>query len=513
VLPNRKGELCGARRVCKCAWLLSCLAATLGGCTGDRVLGDYPPSTCDLLPFDPRAPSAPFKVTSFWDNDPKEKEALQAFTSKVSDPYTPVSEGYGDRVATQQGILRDLFDGHELPDVFQVNGGSDVLRWAQQPNPEDRQVCSLDSLRRRYGYADRYFERALAPLMCHGSLYGLPVGVHRVNVLFYNTKLLQELQALARSKGHVLGTPEELESTEQLVELLNEVEDLEPRTQEGKEIVPLALGTSKDWPLTIVAFENVLLSLADEHFDPYTTLWTGGLTLDDGTAARSLEGRLDRMLSLLRSLNAVSNRDEPLDWQQALLNVGKGEALMTVTGDWGYAQLEDWMLPDVKTLAFPGTDGKFVYTPDSFAVPREFSKDGSAARHFLRDIVEDKTNLIAFSNRKYSIPPRTDLEPGELAQFTDQVRKTYDEFRSCNDRTSDCQPVLAVSGLAPPPGADPCFDDMEALLSIAVRGRAVKAREASRCDKGLPNGEREAAGLLVELLKNVAQRPFAEACR
>jgi glucose/mannose transport system substrate-binding protein len=466
-----------------------------------------------LAPFDPHAPPAPFKVTSFWDNDRKEKEALQAFTSKVSDPYTPVSEGYGDRVATQQGILRDLFDGHELPDVFQVNGGSDVLRWAQQPHADDREVCSLDSLERSYGYHQRYFDRALGPLQCHGSLYGLPVGVHRVNVLFYNTKLLQELQGVARSKGKVLGAPEDLESTEQLVQLLNDVKELDARTEEGKAIVPLALGTSKDWPLTIVAFENVLLSLADEHFDPYTTLWTGRLTADDDASAKSLEEGLNRMLSLLRSLNDLSNGDETLDWQQALVQVGTGEALMTITGDWGYAQLEDWMLPDVETIAFPGTRGKFAYTPDSFAVPREFSKDGSAARHFLHDIVEDKANLIAFSNRKFSIPPRTDLEPTELAQFVGHVQKTYEEFRSCNDNTSDCQLVLAVSGLAPPPGADPCFDDMEALLSVAVRGRAVKARDASRCEKGLPSGARQAGAQLIELLKQVAQRPFAEACR
>jgi hypothetical protein len=222
------------------------------------------------------------------------------------------------------------------------------------------------------------------------------------------------------------------------------------------------------------------------------------------------------MLERLRQLRAQSNAATRLDWQAALRQVGAGEALMSVMGDWGWAQLDDEMQANVATLTFPGTAGSFVYTPDSFAVPRELGKSGFPARSFLHDVVEDKLALIEFSNAKHSIPPRTDLGEGDIAQLSSaSLRDTYRQFESCSRGDGDCQLLLAVSGLAPPPGADPCFDEMDAILALATAEPGTRAvePEARVCSAPFPRTSEEAEPRLLDLLLGVARQRFAAACR
>jgi hypothetical protein len=265
--------------------------------------------------------------------------------------------------------------------------------------------------------------------------------------------------------------------------------------------------------LTILAFENVLLSL---DRSAYEQLWLGGLEQADAAADSALRKRLRDMLALLRQLQALSNASARSSWQTALRKVGSGEALLTVMGDWGWAQLGTDAESAVATVPFPGTAKTFVYTPDSFAVPRELGKSGFPARSFLHDVVEDKAALIDFSNAKHSIPPRRDLTPDEVARLESaSLRDTYAEFQRCEGGVDSCELLLAVSGLAPPPGADGCFDEMDALLALAVvgDGAAVAPPEPRACNTPFPQTSQEAEQRLLDLLLEVAHRRFAADCR
>jgi hypothetical protein len=235
----------------------------------------------------------------------------------------------------------------------------------------------------------------------------------------------------------------------------------------------------------------------------------------DQTRSDDLRASLAAMLQVLRALYGYSDVSAPVSWQDALRQVGEGEALLTIMGDWGFAQLDDEPAARVEAVTFPGTAGKFVYTPDSFAVPRELKKNGFPARAFLHDVVADPRALIDFANAKHAIPPRNDLEDDDIASLSESLRSTYQQFASCGGADSSCKLLLAVSGLAPPPGTDPCFDEMDALLAFAVTGDAPRedGSVTRQCPQDFPGTSREAEARLIELLLDVATRRFAPACR
>ncbi len=481
-------------------------------CSGERVLGDYPPSSCDLAAPPQDVSDAPLSIATFWAGDTREREAFQTLYDRIDqERYAPAQETMTSRVEAQRRITA-AFDLQRLPDVFQVNGGNDVLRWVEGHDAESTDVCALDRLRDTYRWQRDYFESALAPLNCQGNLYGLPVGIHHLNVLFYNRAVFAELRAQAREQGVELPEPAELRDASELVDDPRQIAALSPRIAGGEPLVPLAIGAQSEWPLTIVASENVLLSLGD---DAYETLWQGGLIGDDGTRRARLDQNLRRMIALLRELSGLSNLEQRVGWQAALKQVEAGEALMTVTGDWGWAQMSDAAPESVASVDFPGTRGVFVYTPDSFAVPRELGKNGFPARYFLHDIVESKDAVIEFSALKHSIPARSDLTDDDVNRLpTASLRETYRTFRRC-DENRECKLLLAVSGLGPPPGTDPCFDEIDAILTLAVSDRPPpdETLAARRCTAPFPPDREAAAERLVELLLSVGGRRFAADCQ
>jgi ABC-type glycerol-3-phosphate transport system substrate-binding protein len=485
-----------------------CLVA----CSSDKLIGDYPDSSCDLAEPATDTQSSLISVATFWTADDREYAALKRLLDSVDrDRYVVETQQMRTRVDAQRHI-NDAFENAQLPDVFQVNGGSDVLRWVRDRPADATDVCALDRLRDSYGWQGSYFEAALRPLTCHQHLYGLPVGIHNLNVLFYNRELFARLQEVAKARGLKLIEPAQLGSVAAFVEELALVNELGVDGDGGEPVVPLAVGAQSDWPLTIIAFENVLLGLGN---DAYTTLWMGGLEGDTGAGRRALETSLQDMVSVLRQLRSYSNAEARVSWQDALRQVGSGDALFTITGDWGWAQLDEGAEGRVATVTFPGTAGTFVYTPDSFAVPRELGKTGFAAHSFLHDVVEDEATLLAFSNTKHSIPPRVQLSPTQLDELKPSVRETYERFQGCAADTSGCQLLLAVSGLGPPPGTNPCFDDIDALLTLAVTGVSPSAEqlETRLCTEPFPKGESAATARMIELLLSIGNQGFATDCR
>ena len=97
---------------------------------------------------------------------------------------------------------------------------------------------------------------------------------------------------------------------------------------------------------------------------------------------------------------------------------------------------------------------------------------------------------------------------------SENLRSTYRQFANCNDSTS-CKLLLAVSGLAPPPGTDPCFDEMHSLLTFAVTGQDPSAGStvARHCQESFPATGAQAEARLLDLLLQIAGRRFAPGCR
>lgn len=506
------------------------LGATLalGGCSGVEVLGDRPPSSCDFADYDLQATGRQqrIEIATFWATE-AESAAFRVLARAVnSKAYVISTTDRRDR-DHQQSSLKDWLvqDSDPLPDAFQVNGGSDVLQWVDAESPEEAQVCPLTELDERYGFSDLFFPAALDTVTCKGTLYGLPVGVHRLNLLFYNRTLFDRLKEEAKAQKLSLKRPEELADVDELRAQLETIASLESKTPSGDLIVPLLLDTADTWPLAVFTYENLLVARSSEA---YRTLWQGG---GGGDRAPALRSALERMVDDLRGLAAYSNYVEPyravaelttggaVRWQDALRRVGAGEALYTVMGDWGWAHLAE-ARDAVEAIPFPGTQRAFVYTPDSFAVPRRTGSDGSGAHLWLREVVANVSTQIAFARAKHSIPAFTELSEEQLdALDNPRLAETHRAFSRCHEDDSDCELLLAVSGLGPSPAADGCFDEVGWLLARTLgsisqpEAAAEEAGELRACARPLPRNPRAAGEELIERLMIVSRTYFAEACR
>lgn len=494
------------------------LGSVAGGCGGTEVLGRERQNTCQLADYETAPEGEPpeeVKVTTFW-IDSNEAAALDVLEKRARFLGPAFSRtARVDRAEQQQSLKDWLTSGSErLPDSYQVNGGSDVLQWVFDKAGEQSELCPLNRVAERYGMFDRYFEAALAPVSCHGQLFAVPIGIHRVNVLMYSRAALTLLQETAVSQDVELPSIESLESAEDFVAYLELAQSLGAETAEGVPVVPLSVGHSGSWPLTILAFDNML---AGSPGGEYEATWMGR---PNGETDDELRPGLERLAAQIERLAPVSNLAAHLTWQDATRAVGRGEALFLVMGDWALAQLSEQEREGIATRPFPGTESTFVYTPDSFSVPRRADDDGAAAHLWLREVLDHQPTELEFAKTKQAIPAVRGLDDGALAELeSDYLEESYRTFDACQRADSACRLLLAVSGLAPAPGAHPCFDEVGYLLSriTGVPSQdeldGVSPDDERTCPTPLPSTTAEAKTQLVELLLELSRSAYAAECR
>lgn len=524
------------------------LVPALTQCGGREVLGDMPPTSCDLADYDPTG--GVVGVATFWTKD-EERKAFDVLTAAAGgmlpsdEPQDAQRPDYAVSVTPrrnrdhQQTSLKDWLvkDSDPLPDTFQVNGGSDVLQWVDEGPLEATQLCPLTRLDEAYGFSGFFFASTLEPVSCRGTLYGLPIGVHRLNMLFYNQDLIDRLLTEAESQGVPLQRPEEIATVDEFLQHIETIAALEVESEGGVPVIPLALDAMETWPSAVLAFENLMTARGGGL---YEAVWMGQEAAHASEGSQgvlengedSLRAALSRVVADLQALSAHSNLadeyreyGEPFHleggfrWRSALDMVAGGQAAYTVMGDWGWARVRTHEQV-VQSILFPGTEHAFIYTPDSFAVPRRGGADGSRAHFWLKEVVADVETQIAFADAKQSIPAVRDLSDEEIEMLaSDRLAAGYREFARCQTPGADCQLLLAVSGLGPSPAADPCFDEVGWLLARTAGFESQEEREARTagaprgCNLPLPEDPDAAGEELVERLLNVSREPFAAACR
>ena len=92
---------------------------------------------------------------------------------------------------------------------------------------------------------------------------------------------------------------------------------------------------------------------------------------------------------------------------------------------------------------------------------------------------------------------------------------TYQQFTDCTQGKNGCELLLAVSGLGPSPGAQPCLDDVEALVALAVTGKPPSEQmlEGRTCTEEMPMDSEHAEQRLIQLWLDMGQRRFVAGCR
>jgi len=192
-----------------------------------------------------------------------------------------------------------------------------------------------------------------------------------------------------------------------------------------------------------------------------------------------------------------------------------GEALLTIGGDWMRGLVPEGQRQVIKSYAFPSETEAFVYTPDSFAIAPRQQSDGSSAHAWYSKVVNHKPTQIAFSRLKQSIPALSQLSSQEVGALNSEyLEQTYNRFRDCHDEASPCRLLLAVSGLGPALGVDPCVDAVGMLLAT-IAGVQYEAGDWERrdCQEPAPVDGHQAEIQLADVLLRVSETPYAEECR
>jgi glucose/mannose transport system substrate-binding protein len=407
-------------------WLGVLAASTTLGCSGAGGAGGVP-----LV-----------ELFSWW-TKPGEVEALDAVLAvhEGRHPGAKVINATVKDSATARDRLRKRLEDREPPDTFQANVGQDLLRWVLY-NGADSAESKLEPLSGQAvlgrEFRDVFPEAVLSAAGFGDEVYAVPVNIHRTNSLFYNRQVFADLG---------LEPPASLDALYTVADVLT-----------ARGIVPLAVGAKSSWTLALLVFENILIA---KHGASFYEDYFGG-RVDLPADPRVLEV-LEESLRLWRYTNADARQ---IEWDDAVAMVHDGRAAMTVMGDWAKGTLEQLGGVPGKTfgqIPFPGTAGVFVYTADTFPLPK-----GAPRRRDALDFLGTLASLEgqnAFNPIKGSIPARTDIDP---AAYDVLARAMIEDFR--RDTLE-----LALSGLAPA-----AFNDyvQEGLGAMIDQGDAEPARFA-----------------------------------
>ncbi|WP_017586125.1 ABC transporter substrate-binding protein [Nocardiopsis ganjiahuensis] len=280
-----------------------------------------------------------------------------------------------------QAVLEGRLQSQDPPDSFQGHAGAEL-----QDYIEAGYIQPLDDFFDEQGLHDAYPDQLVEQISYDGSVYSVPVNIHRSNVMWFNPALLEE--------AGVDGPPETLD------EFVEALEAVEAET----DAIPVAVGAQ--WTVDHL-LESVLLGSLGA--DAYNALWEPGANWDTPEMAEALE-TFETIMAFTQEESAAE------DWQEAARRVSDGEAAFNIMGDWAAGYFDELgALPgeDYDWAASPGTDGTYMWLSDSFTLP-EGAPNEEQALSWL-ELVASQEGQDLFNPVKGSIPAREDADPAEYA--------------------------------------------------------------------------------------------------
>ncbi|MSW35429.1 MAG: extracellular solute-binding protein, partial [Actinobacteria bacterium] len=230
---------------------------------------------------------------------------------------------------------------------------------------------------------DKVFPAGLIKtLTIGGKIYGVPVNIHRANVLWWNPA--------AAKKAGITAAPKTL------AELFADLEKFKKSGIDG-----IALAGNGDWAIAHLFDYTLLASMGPDKFNG---LWDG-TTSWSGPEVKAAIANFKKILS-------YGNSDKSLDWPTAGKLVTSGKAGFFIMGDWASAQWQSDGLKlgtDYTFAAAPGTVGIYQWLSDSFTLPVG-AKHKEAALAWLK-VCGSLAGQDTFNPLKGSIAVRTDSDP------------------------------------------------------------------------------------------------------
>jgi glucose/mannose transport system substrate-binding protein len=332
---------------------------------------------------DEDAPTGSVRIMHWW-NAGGEKQAIDALVGEFGKrhPSIRVVDASVDGGSTEQrDQLETLFQIGLLPDTFQANGGWGLMAWVLYNNQNTNlsRMAPIDDLAEEWvgSVPDRVMDS--------------------VNTLFYNKELFAAIGL------HPEENPEELADLSQLFRAADMIRE----KNQGMTPIALGYGNKQDWSMSLLFFENLLAGRREGAL--YEELFDNPLRFDP------FSPEFEATLEDFRTLMSYANDDaNDLPWDKAMARVLRGEAAMTIMGDWakGYAdaQEEEEYRNAYGFIPMPGTAKTFVFTTDTFGLPKKSEEQQVANTKELLRFFGSADGQQIFNLKKGSISARTDVE-------------------------------------------------------------------------------------------------------
>lgn len=329
-----------------------------------------------------------------WWKSLSEQQAVNLLTTKLAqdnlqwrDGLVPSGSGVGASIVLKSRILAG-----NAPEAAQLNGVL-VSEWA-----ELGLLLDIDNVAQTGKWEKSLFPKVWNLIQVKNHVVAAPLGIHRINTLFYNKKIFSKLD---------LKPPASWDEFDQVVRKLQ---------QAG--ITPLAQ-SSEVWQVATL-FETVLLSVSSPGFyhDVFVRKQPSAM----------MDARFAQALKRLRILKkAMPNPVADKLWMDLSRQLAEGQAAMLIMGDWAKGELNALGLATdagFSCVAVPGTSAYHIYDVDTLVM---LARDGSkrSAQEKLAQWVVSPALQQEYNQVKGSIPV---LKNPDLTKMDSCARNAWKVF-------------------------------------------------------------------------------------
>ena len=333
--------------------------------------------------FSAKAAENSLEVFSWWTSG-AESAALNALFDvyKKRDPGVEIINATvaGGGGSAARPVLQTRLAGGNPPDTWQSHPGWELLDQYVEPG-----YCEpITELYKNDDWDKAFPKELVINLMTKNrQIYAVLAGIHRGNVLWYNTKLLEQ-------NGIKVGDQMTFDQFFAACDKLK-----------SAGIPALGVGDSGIWA-SAQLFENTLLGVIGPK--GWTDLFSGAMQWDDP--------RVKEAMKLFAKMQEYVNPDHAaLSWDQAIKELMEGKVAFSSMGDWADGEFLKANLKereDFGWVSHPGTAGSFIIVADGFALAKG-APHKEAAIAWLKS-VGSREAQEAFNPLKGSIPARTDVD-------------------------------------------------------------------------------------------------------
>ncbi|BCL77330.1 sugar ABC transporter substrate-binding protein [Jeongeupia sp. HS-3] len=331
-----------------------------------------------MLAAAPARADEPFDVLHWW-TSASERRAADELAERAADDglawrnaAIPGGAGIGAMKVLKSRVLMG-----RAPDAAQLIGPA-ITEWADLGL-----LLELDDVARAGHWNTKLFPTIWTLVRQRGHVVAAPLGIHRINMLFYNRKVFADAG---------LAPPKTWADFDRVAAKL---------AQNG--VAPLAL-SSQPWQVATL-FETLALSEGGPAF--YRELYSRR------HANLWFDARVTRALTRLKAMRRfAANPQADPSWDTLARSLARGDAAMFIMGDWVKGELlalgknAD---ADFGCIAVPGTENMHLYSVDSFVM---FAGDyvGQARQEKLARLMMNPATQTAYNRIKGSVPVRRDAD-------------------------------------------------------------------------------------------------------